>query len=107
MAKFVFLIIFCFALNLEIKAEETFLMFGSKSCPWCEKQKQVLLDKDIEFQLKNYKVLYVDMQKEKELSKIYNVKSVPALFILDEDKEIIKKNSGYLDKNKFLEWLNN
>jgi thioredoxin-related protein len=85
--------------------KKIFILFKSEQCHWCENQKQVLKDSEVINSLSSYIVYHVDTNKEKEVSLKYNVKAVPVLILINNEEKIIKKNVGYLDKNKFIEWI--
>lgn len=85
--------------------KKIFILFKSEQCHWCENQKQVLKDSEVINSLSSYIVYHVDTNKEKEVSLKYNVKAVPVLLLINNEEKVIKKNIGYLDKNKFIEWI--
>ena len=85
--------------------KKIFILFKSEKCHWCENQKQVLKDSEVINSLSSYIVYHVDINKEKEVSLKYNVKAVPVLLLINNEEKVIKKNIGYLDKNKFIEWI--
>jgi thioredoxin-related protein len=85
--------------------KKIFILFKNEQCHWCENQKQVLKDIEVTNSLSSYIVYHVDTNKEKEVSLKYNVKAVPVLLLINNEEKVIKKNVGYLDKNKFIEWI--
>jgi thioredoxin-related protein len=84
--------------------KKLFLLFGADYCGWCHKQKQVLMDQEVLGELQNYIVCFVDKTQREDLSKKYEVKSIPAYFVIKNDK-VLKKSIGYKDKEGFLNWL--
>lgn len=86
--------------------KQILLMFTGEHCSFCEKQKQVLFDKDVVKHLNNKVVCFVDISENKSIANKYNVKVVPTYFILDHQENVIKKNVGYKNKDKFIVWLN-
>lgn len=89
----------------EEQNKKIFILFKSEQCHWCENQKKVLKNNEVLNSLSEYVVYYVDTNKEKELSLKYNIKAVPVLLVINNKEKMIKKNIGYLDENKFIEWI--
>jgi thioredoxin-related protein len=89
----------------EQEDKKVFILFTSESCHWCESQKQVFLDSEILDVLENHIIHYVDITKNKDLAKKYKVRAVPSSFVIDSKENIYKKNTGYLNKEKFINWI--
>lgn len=89
----------------KIENKKIFLLFYGEYCGPCNKIKEELTKPEVLRILDNYVVCYVDLLKEKELRKKYNINSVPTFFILDQNEKIIKKNSGYKDSVYLSNWL--
>jgi thioredoxin-related protein len=82
-----------------------YVLFGADHCPWCHKQKDVLLDDEVLGSLSDYVMVYVDTSEERDLSSKYKIKSIPVSMILNSDGSAARKNVGYMDKFKFLRWI--
>lgn len=85
--------------------KEILLVFTGEYCSFCDKQKEVILDKDVIKFLKNKVICFVDILENKTIAKKYNVKVVPTYFLLNYKGSIVKKNVGYKNKNEFISWL--
>lgn len=94
------------SLNLAKKTDKkVFVFFTGDHCSWCKKQKLVLSNKDVSKKLEDYIVCYVDVSKNRELSRKYKVSSVPNYFLIDKDENVLKEANGYKKDKEFLSWL--
>lgn len=95
--------------TVELAAKEdkkTIIIFGADYCFWCHKlEKLIKEDQEVSKELSSYVILHLDLEKDEELAKKYKVKSVPAIFVLDENGEIEKKQIGFNGKNQFIKFL--
>lgn len=94
--------------GLELAREQdkmVYVLFGSDHCPWCHKQKDVLLGDEVLDSLSNHVMVYVDTYEEQDLAAKHRVKSIPVSMILDSEGRTVKKNVGYMDSSKFLKWM--
>lgn len=87
------------------QGRNVYVLFGGEHCPWCHRQKEVLLRDGVADSLSDYLACHVDISEERALSVKYRVRSIPASFILEPDGDVVKKNVGYMDEQKFLNWL--
>ena len=85
--------------------KNVYVLFGGEHCPWCHKQKDVLLKDSVTKSLSDYVVCYVDTSEEREISTKYRIRTIPVSIIVDSEDGVIKKNVGYMDEPKFLKWL--
>lgn len=85
--------------------KEIFLYFGADWCGYCKKMEKVLEDKQVSANMNDYIVLKLNKDFNENLSKRYNVKSIPDYMIIDKDENILKRHKGYKDKKEFLNWL--
>jgi thioredoxin-related protein len=86
--------------------KKVLVFFSADYCGWCKKQKDVFLESAVVDKINDYVICYVDMSKKDLVSK-YNVRTIPAYFVIDKNEKIIKKNIGYKEKNDFIRWLDN
>lgn len=84
--------------------KKLFLIFSSDDCVWCEKQKQTLMEQKVLYELQNYIICFVDKNQRLDLSEKYKIKSIPAYFVIKDDKTL-KKAIGYKNQDDFLVWL--
>lgn len=81
------------------ESEKTLLIFGAKWCKYCVLAKndmqsnQVLSDK-----LKDYTIVELDYDKDKEIILGHNVKTLPTFIVFQNGKEI-KRYTGYRGPN--------
>jgi len=84
-----------------------FIYFGANWSKYCIMMKNNTFEnKEVkEYLLKNFIVLHVDVDKNKNLKEKYNVKELPQLIVIDKNEKIIKRISGYKSSDKFLKWI--
>ena len=70
---------------------------------WCQPCKMLskVMEK-IEFP---YPVEEVNIDKDNETTMTYGIRGVPALLLIDENNNIVKRMSGYMDENKLKQEL--
>lgn len=71
---------------------------------WCMPCK--MLGKVLEEVEKDMEVVKVNVDEHQDLAAKFKVMGVPTL-VLYENNEIVKKVSGYMDKEELLNWYNN
>ncbi len=71
---------------------------------WCMPCK--MLGKVLEEVEKDVEVVKVNVDEHQDLAAKFKVMGVPTL-VLYENNEIVKKVSGYMDKEELLNWYNN
>jgi thioredoxin-related protein len=86
--------------------KKTIVLFSGKYCSWCNKLNDLMnKDDDVKSMLLSYIVLHFDIEKDIDMTKKYKVRTVPAVFILDEKGEVEKSVVGYKGKEKFIDFL--
>lgn len=53
----------------------------------------------------NYIICILDLEKDKEEFKKYNITKIPSYIVIDNKNKMICKEEGYKEKNKLFEWL--
>lgn len=81
-----------------------YLLITGENCPWCDRQKEVLAGGKVSEALSGFLVCKVDARTE--VAKKYRSRIVPLNLVLDADGEVVKKNAGFMDEQKFLSWIN-
>ncbi len=74
--------------------------------PWCGPcqalgpvfSKVSELEKDVKF-------IKINVDTAKEIANEFQVSGIPALFLV-RDKNIVSRNTGYMDKNPMIDWIN-
>lgn len=90
--------------NFENK--KTIILFSGKYCSWCNKLDDLMnKDEDVKNILSSYVILHADIEKDLDMVKKYKVRTVPAVFILNEDGELEKSMVGYKGKEQFIIFL--
>lgn len=84
-----------------------FIYFGADWCKYCIMMKDNTFEnKEVkEYLLKNFIVLHVDVDVDKNIKEKYKVKELPLLVVIDKNEKIIKRISGYKSPDKFLKWI--
>tara|TARA_B100001778_G_scaffold331945_1_gene337264 strand:+ start:678 stop:1064 length:387 start_codon:yes stop_codon:yes gene_type:complete len=80
------------------------IVFGADWCKYCK-----ILKKDLtinEQKLSNKIFLFIDTDKQPDMARKYQVKSIPASFYLKNNK-VISNKTGYNNINNYLKWINN
>jgi len=86
--------------------KKTIVLFSGKYCSWCNKLNDLMNeDDDVRNILSSYVLLHFDIEKDPDMVKKYKVKTVPAIFILNEEGEVEKSMVGYKGKEKFIDLL--
>lgn len=55
--------------------------------------------------MKNFIPLKIDIDRDRKTSSKYSIRSIPDVFIMDANGEIIYHNKGYMDKNQVMKLL--
>ncbi len=71
----------------------TVLDFYATWCHPCKKLDPEL--KKLEINYPNINFLKIDIEEQKELCEKYNIKAVPTIIIINENKEILSKIEGF------------
>ncbi len=71
---------------------------------WCGPCKNLAPIIDSVAEELNLNVIKVDVDKHEDLAGEYGVMSIPTL-LLFKDGELVKKNTGFINKNNLIEWL--
>jgi len=88
----------------EDKTLVTFLEIGSTTCIPCKKMQPIL--KSIEKKYSNQiKVIFHDTNKDREISKKYNVRLIPTQIFLDKDGKEIHRHEGYYPEKEIDKFL--
>lgn len=101
-----------YELSLDMAKKENkkiLLVFTADYCSWCKKLKEVLGKQDVLKELDQYIVCYVDVKnaKNKDLKIKHKIKSLPTCVILNNEEEVLKKDTGFKDERQMIEWLKN
>lgn len=78
------------------------VVFETDWCDICRKFKHDSIS-DIDFN--EYVLCFLDIDRDKEFIKEYEIKSLPCYIILDKQGKVIKRGSGYKPKKTFMNWL--
>lgn len=82
------------------KDQKVILIFSAPWCKYCSELKNDLKD----FDLKEYEIHIVNIDKNPDLKKEHSIKVLPTTVVLQNKKEINRK-VGY-EKNDYKNWLN-
>lgn len=85
--------------------KKTLLIFGAKWCNFCQVAKQDMNnDKDLSEVVKNYSIIDLDYDTDKDMIDGYDVKTLPTFIIYQNGKEI-KRLAGYRGSKQLLRFL--
>ena len=83
-----------------------FAYFTAVWCGPCQSLKHTTwADKDVETALRDYVPVKVDVDRRPDLAEQYNVRGVPAFFVLGDDGRPLRQADGALPPEAFLAWL--
>lgn len=82
------------------KNKVTFLEVGSESCYSCQIMGKKL--EDVKNKKTNFNVIFVDVYKDAQALKEFDVKVIPTQIIVNNNSEEIFRHVGVLDKKKIL-----
>jgi thioredoxin-related protein len=77
------------------------LIFGADWCVNCE-----VLKKDLQSNsdFKNIIICDINIEKSPDIAKLFNIKKIPVSIILDKNKKIISRYTGYDEYSKYISW---
>lgn len=81
----------------------TLLWFSGVWCHPCQ-----LLKPNLEVSLLQFRDIdlrKIDVEQEREMMYTYQVKSVPTLILMDQQRNIIKRESGYMSVEQLIRFL--
>lgn len=70
---------------------------------WCQPCK--MLTKVIESIEFPYPVEEIDIDKHRDTAMMYGIRSVPTMILLDENDQVVKRITGYVEKTQLKEQL--
>ncbi len=87
------------------ESEKTLLIFGAKWCKFCSvAKKDMEKDKELSEIIKQFTIIDVDIDDDKEIVDGHNVKNVPTFIIFQDGKEV-KRQTGYTGPKKLINFL--
>lgn len=79
------------------------LKFQASWCQPCKMLGRVIEDAKEQIKLP---IEEVDIDENMELAKKYNVRGVPMLVVVDDNDNVVRTKSGYMNEKDLLEWVN-
>jgi|LSQX01.3.fsa_nt_gb thioredoxin-related protein len=84
-----------------------FVYFEADWCSFCKKMKQeTLSNAQVKEIMKNYIVVYVNTDQNKQIAQKYGVRILPTFVITNQTEAKLKAGQGYQDVATFSAWLN-
>ena len=77
------------------------LRFTASWCGPCKMLAKVLEDVETDKEIK-----VIDIDEEQDLAKLFNIRSVPTLVMIDEGKKEVKRLNGLQSQQQVEEWIN-
>ena len=94
-----------FAFSQEPKCKKVLLIFSADWCTFCHKAKEDMSNHKILSEIiKNYEIVDIDFDVDKDIVEGYNIKTIPAFVVFDEGKEVGRK-VGYRNPNDLIKFL--
>lgn len=85
--------------------EKTLLFFSAEWCTVCQvAHRDIKYDRKLSQIIKNYTIVDVDFEVDKDIVRGYNIKSVPTFIIFENGKEK-KRLEGYRNINSLISFL--
>lgn len=83
-----------------------FVYFEADWCDWCKKMKsEALSDSKVKEIMKNYVVVYVNTDQNRDLAKKFEVRVVPSYAITNCEEAKLKSGEGFKEAGEFALWL--
>ncbi len=93
------------AFSQEPKSKKVLLIFSADWCKYCQIAKNDMKnDQQLSEIIKNYTIVDVDFDVDKDIVKGYNVKTIPAFVVFENDKEKGRK-IGYNGPSNLVNFL--
>lgn len=87
------------------ESEKTLLMFTANWCKYCTYAKNDLRNNDqLSEKIKEYTVIEIDYDKEKDIAKGHGVNTLPTFVIFQHGKEL-KRQTGYKGSQNLTQFL--
>jgi thiol:disulfide interchange protein len=88
------------------EGKQVFVEFSAVWCGPCQQMKRsTFADARVHGRLAGYVMLFVDSDRDPALSQQFNVRGIPAYFVLRPDRTMLKAGAGYRGPDEFLRWL--
>jgi thioredoxin 1 len=100
------IIILCSNFCLSNENEKILLVFSATWCKYCKNAQNDMNfnDKTLSDLVKNYKIIDINIDHDKEITKGYGIKTIPTFVIYENGKEI-KRQIGYKNSNQLINFL--
>ena len=83
------------------------VLVEGKNCSWCTKMKhRTLSDETVEKRLEKFIVVKIMREDPKAMSVMPQIKGVPTIFFMKEDKAVIEDLIGYFNVEDFISYIN-
>jgi len=83
------------------------VLVEGENCRWCKKMKhRTLSDETVEKRLDKFVVVKIMREDSKAMSGMPQIKGVPTIFFMKEDKAVIEDIVGYFNVEDFISYIN-
>ncbi len=83
------------------------VLVEGENCRWCKKMKhRTLSDETVEKRLEKFVVVKVMREDSSAMSVLPQVKGIPTIFFMKDNKAVQEEILGYLDVEDFISYIN-
>jgi len=83
------------------------VLVEGENCRWCKKMKhRTLSDETVEKRLEKFILVKIMREDPKAMSVMPQIKGVPTIFFMKEDKAVIEDLIGYFNVEDFISYIN-
>lgn len=86
--------------------KDILILFETSWCSACRRFKtESFSNNKIKEEMGNYVICLLDIEKDSQIAKRFDIKSFPCYLIVDSNYNVKKRGSGYQSTNMFFNWL--
>ncbi len=83
------------------------VLVEGENCRWCKKMKhRTLSDEDVEKRLEKFVIVKVMREEPSAMSVLPQIKGVPTIFFMNENKAVLEEVVGYFEVEDFISYIN-
>ena len=83
------------------------VLVEGENCRWCKKMKhRTLSDESVEKRFEKFVTVKVMREDPSAMSALPQIKGVPTIFFINENKEVLEEVVGYFNVEDFISYIN-